>query len=179
MTKLSVAKLVGVAVKIIIVIFIIYLILSTLFGRQLLLIRSGVWESDIKYETEEFLTKYFLYQKDNEWGLISSNRDFSLFENYYKISIDTETGNYSTIVGNQIFKRNWESNVKEDIPRAYFSSNSDTDNHRIICFGLSLDNKQLYSHKGELLKPQFKQSLDNGSYIYFVDTDAKFSYNNK
>ena len=99
MTKIPGAKVIGGTVKIVIFVFIIYLILSTLFGRQLLLIRSGVWESDIKYETEEFLTKYFLYQKDNEWGLISSKRDFSLFEDYYKISIDTETGNYSTIIG--------------------------------------------------------------------------------
>lgn len=175
MTRMPRAKVIGGTVKIVIFIFIIYLILSTLFGRQLLLIRSGVWESDIKYETEEFLTKYFLYQKDNEWGLISSKRDFSLFEDYYKISIDTETGNYSTIIGHQILKTNWKSNVKEDIPKAYFSSNSDTDNHRIICFGLALDNKEIYSHKGELLKPQFKQSLGNGSYIYFVDTDANFN----
>ncbi|MBP1926708.1 mannitol-specific phosphotransferase system IIBC component [Sedimentibacter acidaminivorans] len=179
--KMSVAKVISGIVKIIIVAFIIYLIVSTLFGRQLFLIRSGVCESDIKYETEEFLTKYFFYQNDNEWGLISSNRDFSLFENYYKISIDTDTGDYSTIMGHQIFKKNWKSNVEESIPRAYFSSyNIDaTNDHRIISFGLTLDNKEVYSHAGELLKPQFKQSLGNGFYIYFVDTDANSSHDNK
>lgn len=172
---MSGTRIINCVVKVIIFVFIIYLILSNLFARQLFLLRSGVWESDIKYETEEFLTKYFLYQKDNEWGLISSNRDFSLFENYYKISIDTETGNYSTIIDHQILETHWKSDVKEDIPKAYFSFNGDEtiDKHRIICFGLALDNKEVYSHNGEILKPLFKQILDNGTYIYFVDTDAK------
>lgn len=70
--------------------------------------------------------------------------------------------------------------MKEDIPKAYFlSNNRETTNDRIIYFGLTLDNKEVYSHKGEILKPQFKENLGNGSYIYFIDTDAKFTHDTK
>jgi hypothetical protein len=157
----------------------ISLLLTSIWGKQIILIRNGISESQILYETpndSKSRIVFIIYHDGDKYGLIEaypSGTIHLLKTSFYNYSVDVKTGvvNYSERY-EQIGGTNCVYNATRENVGVKTRIGNEEDGTLIYKYFVIVHNQQ---HLFELQPYEYKYELDNNQSIYLFDSSTELN----